>query len=253
MNHLQGRHALVTGGGTGIGLAIAQALAAAGAQVTITGRRAEVLEQAALGLPGLHALAMDVADEDSVRTGCAAAIAARGPVTLTVANAGIAEGRSFQKMDTAFWRHMLAVNLDGAYFSVRETLPGMLAENWGRVLFISSIAGLKGLKGAPAYTASKHGMIGLMRGLSEDYMGSGLTFNALCPGYVDTDIVTWNTDSIAARAGITTDAARAMMVKTNRHKRLVTSAEVAAAAMWLVGPGSDSMNGQCIEIAGGQM
>jgi 3-hydroxybutyrate dehydrogenase len=253
MNHLQGRHALVTGGGTGIGLAIAQALAAAGAQVTITGRRAEVLAQAAAGLPGLHPLAMDVADEDSVRQGCATAIAARGPITITVANAGIAEGKAFHKMDTAFWRRMLAINLDGAYFTVRETLGGMVADNWGRVLFISSIAGLKGLKGAPAYTASKHGMIGLMRGLSEDYLGTGLTFNAICPAYVDTDIITRNTDSIAARAGISTDEARAMMVKTNRHKRLITPAEVAAAAMWLVGPGSDSVNGQCIEIAGGQM
>jgi len=253
MNHLQDRHALVTGGGTGIGLAIAQALAASGAQVTITGRRADVLEQAAAGVPGLHPLAMDVADEDSVRTGCAAAIAARGPVTITVANAGIAEGRAFHKMDTAFWRQMLAINLDGAYFSVRETLPGMIAQGWGRVLFISSIAGLKGLRGAPAYTASKHGMIGLMRGLSEDYLGTGLTFNAICPGYVDTEIVTRNTDSIATRAGISTDEARAMMVRTNRHKRLVTSDEVAAAAMWLVSPGSDSVNGQCIEIAGGQM
>jgi 3-hydroxybutyrate dehydrogenase len=253
MNHLQGRHALVTGGGTGIGLAIAQSLAAAGAQVTITGRRAEVLEQAAAGLPGLHPLAMDVADEESVRAGCAAAIAARGSVTITVANAGIAEGKAFHKMDTAFWRRMLAINLDGAYFTTRETLPGMLDQNWGRVLFIASIAGLKGLRGAPAYTASKHGMIGLMRGLSEDYLGSGLTFNAICPAYVDTDIITRNTDSIATRAGISTDDARAMMVKTNRHKRLITPAEVAAAAMWLVGPGSDSVNGQCIEIAGGQM
>jgi 3-hydroxybutyrate dehydrogenase len=253
MNHLQGRHALVTGGGTGIGLAIAQALAAAGAQVTITGRRADVLEAAAAGTPGLHAQVMDVADETSVRDGCAAAFAARGPVAIAVANAGIAEGKAFHKMDTAFWRHMMAVNLDGAYFTVRETLPGMLAANWGRVLFISSIAGLKGLKGAPAYTASKHGMIGLMRGLSEDYLGTGLTFNAICPAYVDTDIITRNTDSIAARAGISTDEARAMMVKTNRHKRLITPDEVSAAAMWLVGPGSDSVNGQCIEIAGGQM
>jgi len=253
MNHLQGRHALVTGGGTGIGLAIAQALAAAGAQVTITGRRAEVLEQAAAGLPGLHPLTMDVADEESVRAGCATAISARGPVTITVANAGIAEGKAFHKMDTAFWRRMLAINLDGAYFTTRETLPGMMDQNWGRVLFISSIAGLKGLRGAPAYTASKHGMIGLMRGLSEDYLGTGLTFNAICPAYVDTDIITRNTDSIAARAGISTDEARSMMVKTNRHKRLITPAEVAAAAMWLVGPGSDSVNGQCIEIAGGQM
>lgn len=249
--HLTGRHALVTGGGTGIGLAIAQALAAAGAEVTISGRRADVLDSVAG--PGLHPQVMDVADEDSVVAGVAAAVAARGPVSICVANAGIAEGKSMAKMDMAFWRRMMAINLDGAYVTARETLPGMLAEGWGRMIFVSSIAGLKGLKGAPAYSASKHGMIGLMRGLSEDYLGSGLTFNALCPAYVDTDIITRNTESIAARAGIPMDAAREMMVKTNRHKRLITPDEVAAAAMWLVGPGSGSVNGQTIEIAGGQM
>ncbi len=249
----QGRHALITGGGTGIGLGIARMLAAQGAQVTITGRRADVLAQAAAGTPGLHPLAMDVADEASVVTGIASAIAARGPVTICVANAGIAEGKSMAKMDMAFWRNMMAINLDGAYLTVRECLGGMLAQGFGRTIFVSSVAGLKGLKGAPAYTASKHGMIGLMRGLSEDYLGMGLTFNALCPGYTETDIVIRNTESIAARAGIDPQKARDMMVKTNRHKRLVTVEEVAAAANWLCGPGSDSINGQMIEIAGGQM
>ncbi|MCB1405864.1 MAG: SDR family oxidoreductase, partial [Rhodobacteraceae bacterium] len=168
-------------------------------------------------------------------------------------NAGIAEGKSMAKMDLAFWRNMMAINLDGAYLTVRECLGGMLAEGWGRTIFVASIAGLKGLKGAPAYSASKHGMIGLMRGLSEEYMGSGLTFNALCPGYTDTDIVSRNTQSIADRAGIPTDQARSMMVKTNRHRRLVTSEEVAAAAEWICGPHSGSINGQTVEIAGGQM
>ncbi|KPP97223.1 MAG: Dehydrogenase [Rhodobacteraceae bacterium HLUCCA12] len=250
---LAGRHALVTGGGTGIGLAIARALAGAGAQVTITGRRGSVLAEAAAATPGLHALEMDVTDEGSVVTGCAAAIEARGPVTICVPNAGIAEGKAIHKMDTAFWRRMMAINLDGAYLTVRECLGGMHAEGWGRVLFVSSIAGLKGLRGAPAYSASKHGMIGLMRGLSEDFLGTNLTFNALCPGYVDTEIVARNTDSIAKRAGISPDEARNMMVRTNRHKRLIHPDEVAAAAMWLCLPGSESINGQCIEIAGGQM
>ena len=248
-----GRHALVTGGGTGIGLAIAQMLAAQGARVTITGRRADVLEQAAATAPGLHPLVMDVADEQSVVTGTAAAIAARGPITICVANAGIAEGKSMAKMDLTFWRTMMAINLDGAYLTVRECLGGMLAEKWGRTLFVSSVAGLRGLKGAPAYTASKHGMIGLMRSLSEDYMGTGLTFNAICPGYVATDIVTRNTDSIAKRAGISTDQALNLMVKTNRHQRLIEADEVAEAARWLCSPLSESVNGQTIQIAGGQM
>ncbi|MGY6534119.1 MAG: SDR family NAD(P)-dependent oxidoreductase [Pararhodobacter sp.] len=250
---LAGRHALITGGGTGIGLSIARAMAHAGAEVTITGRRLDVLKDAADTAPGLHPVAMDVADEDSLRRGVEAAIDARGPVTICVPNAGIAEGKAIHKMDMAFWRRMMAINLDGAMLTVQACLGGMHAEGWGRVIFVSSIAGIKGLRGAPAYTASKHGMIGLMRGLSEDFLGSGLTFNALCPGYVETEIVTRNTESIAARAGISHEQARDMMVKTNRHKRLIHPDEVAATAMWLCLPGSESVNGQCIEIAGGQM
>lgn len=248
---LGGRHALVTGGGTGIGLAIANALAGAGAEVTIAGRRAEVL--AAAAGPGLHPLAMDVADEASVVAGIAAATAARGPVTVCVANAGIAEGRSLARTDLAFWRRMMAVNLDGAFLTIRECLPGMRAAGWGRVIAVASIAGLRGLRGAPAYTASKHGMVGLVRGLSEEVLGSGITCNALCPGYVDTEIVARNTGAIAARAGVSEAEALALMVAENRHRRLIAPAEVAAAALWLCGPGSESVNGQAIAIAGGQV
>ena len=247
---LQGRHALVTGGGTGIGLAIAQALAGAGAQVTITGRRAEVLNKAAG--PRLHPMVMDVQSEDSVATTIAAAIAARGPVTICIANAGIAEGRAITKTDLAFWRRILSTNLDGAFLTIRDCLPGMKAEGWGRVIAIASIAGVRGLKGAPAYTASKHGLIGLIRGLSEDYLGTGITCNAVCPAYVATDIVTQNATSIAQRAGISEEKAMGLMLSANRHGRLLDPDEVAAAVMWLVGPGSGSVNGQTIEIAGGQ-
>jgi 3-hydroxybutyrate dehydrogenase len=121
------------------------------------------------------------------------------------------------------------------------------------VIAVSSIAGLRGLRGAPAYSASKHGMIGLMRALSEDYAGSPITFNSLCPGYTDTEIITRNTASISARAGISEEQALAMMVKTNKHQRLVAVSEVAQAAMWLCSDAACSVNGQNIEIAGGQM
>lgn len=247
---LNDRHALVTGGGTGIGLAIARALAAEGAEVTITGRRLEVLEGVAGG--GLHPLQMDVSDEASVMRGVAEAVAARGSVQICVPNAGIAEGRALHKTDLAFWRQMMAINLDGAFLTIRECLPGMRQAGWGRVIAVSSIAGLKGLKGAPAYTASKHGMIGLVRALSEEYLGSELTFNALCPGYVDTEIVSRNVTAISERAQISADQARAVMVEANKHKRLIAPEEVAAAALWLCAPGSQSVNGQAIEIAGGQ-
>ncbi len=247
---LSGKHALVTGGGTGIGLAIAQALAAEDADVTITGRRPEVLE--AVSGPRIHALQMDVSDETSVVSGVAKAVAQRGPVQICVPNAGIAEGRAVHKTDLAFWRQVMAINLDGAFLTIRECLPGMREADWGRVIAVSSIAGLKGLKGAAAYTASKHGMIGLIRALSEDYLGTELTFNAICPGYVDTEIVSRNVTAISERTRISAEQARELMVAANKHKRLIDTDEVAAAALWLCSDGARSVNGQAIEIAGGQ-
>lgn len=252
MAHLSTSHALVTGGGTGIGLAIAQALASQGAQVTITGRRQSALDAASDATQGLHPMVMDVTDEQAVTETIAAAIAARGPIQICVANAGIAEGRAVHKTDLAFWRQTMATNLDGAFLTIRECLGPMRDLPWARVIAVSSIAGVRGLKGAAAYTASKHGMIGLIRSLSEDYMGSHITFNALCPGYVDTDIVTRNVSSIRDRAGVSEDEALHMMIRANRHKRLIDADEIAAAALWLCDAKSGSVNGQTLEIAGGQ-
>ncbi|WP_195820573.1 SDR family NAD(P)-dependent oxidoreductase [Roseobacter sp. MH60115] len=248
---LAGKHALVTGGGTGIGLAIAKMLAAEGCQVTITGRRQAVLDQVAGD--GIFGMVMDVRDEAQVVETVGVAVEARGPVQICVANAGIAEGRALHKTDLAFWRDMMSTNLDGAFLTIREALASMRTTDWGRVIAVSSIAGLRGLQGASCYTASKHGMIGLIRALSEDYLGKPITFNALCPAYVDTPIIARNTLSIAKRASVSEDKARAMMISANRHNRLISPEEVAVAARWLVSPGSESVNGQAIEIAGGQM
>ncbi len=248
---LNGKHALVTGGGTGIGLAIAQALADEGAQVTITGRRQEVLDEVAGDR--MTGLAMDVRDEQSVVQGVASAVEARGPIQICVANAGIAVGKTLQKTDMDFWRDIMATNLDGAFLTMRESLRSMLTTDWGRVISVASIAGLHGVPGAGAYSASKHGVIGLTRSYSEEFMGSPYTFNALCPGYVDTPIVDRNKASISQRAGISEDEALKVMVEANRHKRLIAADEVAAAALWLVRPGSQSVNGQCIQISGGQI
>jgi len=245
------KHAFITGGGTGIGLAMAQDLVSKGAKVTITGRRQEVLD--AVSGNGITGLAMDVRDEAQVCDTIARAVQASGPVQICIANAGVAEGRSLHKTDLDFWRDMMATNLDGAFLTIRESLKSMRETEWGRVIAVSSMAGLRGLPGAACYSASKHGMIGLIRSLSEDYMGQPFTFNALCPGYVDTAIITRNTETISKRAGLSEDKARDVMIKANRHKRLIAPSEVAAAAAWLVGEGSESVNGQCIEIAGGQM
>ena len=248
---LAGKHALITGGGTGIGLAMAQTLVAQGAHVTITGRRQDVLDSVATD--GMFGVAMDVREETQVVDTIAAAVEARGPIQICIANAGVATGKAVHKTDMAFWRDMMATNLDGAFLTIRESIGSMRQTDWGRVIAVSSIAGIRGVPGAACYSASKHGMIGLIRSLSEDYMGTGMTFNSICPGYVDTEIVTRNTQSIANRAGISEEKALGIMVNTNRHRRLVECDEVAAAMTWLVGPGSQSINGQNIEIAGGQM
>lgn len=248
--NLNGKHALVTGGGTGIGLGIAQMLVAQGAHVTITGRRQDVLEEVATA--GMTPMAMDVRNEEDVVARIANATAARGPIQICVPNAGIATGKATHKTDMTFWRDMMATNLDGAFLTIRESLHSMRGTDWGRVIAVSSMAGLRGLPGAACYSASKHGMIGLIRSLSEEYMGKPYTFNALCPGYVDTEIVTRNTASISERAGITPQAARDIMVGANPHNRLITVDEVAAAAQWLVSDASGSINGQAIEITGGQ-
>ncbi|CTQ50010.1 SDR family NAD(P)-dependent oxidoreductase [Jannaschia donghaensis] len=246
LGDLKGRHALVTGGGTGIGRAIAEALLARGADVTVTGRRLDALRDVA----GANPIAMDVTDPASVTDGIAAARAAHGPIQICIANAGIAEGASLPKTDEAMWRRIMATNLDGSYRVIRACLPDMA--DWGRVIAVSSIAGLKGLKGAPAYTASKHGMIGLIRGLAADHLGRGVTFNALCPGYVDTAIVTDNTTRIMDKTGMSEADARDIMVTQNPHRRLIEVDEVAEAALWLCSHGARSVNGQTIQIAGGE-
>lgn len=246
MGHLSGRHALITGGGTGIGRAIAESLLAQGANVTITGRRLAVLRE----VQGANPVMMDVTDPQSVAEGIEAARAAHGSVQICVANAGIAEGATLPRTDEEMWRRIMATNLDGCYRVIRACLPDMV--DWGRVIAVSSIAGLKGLKGAPAYTASKHGMIGLIRGLAADHAGKGTTFNALCPGYVDTDIVTDNTTRIMDRTGMSEADARGIMIGLNPHRRLIEVDEVAAAALWLCSDGARSVNGQAIQIAGGE-
>jgi NAD(P)-dependent dehydrogenase (short-subunit alcohol dehydrogenase family) len=250
---LSGRHALVTGGGTGIGLAIAQALAGCGAAVTITGRDAARLDGLAGAGTGLHALGMDVTDAASVRDGMAQAAAARGPVSICVANAGLAEPAPFARETLEHWRRIMATNLDGAFLTIQAALETLPPGAPGRMIAVSSIAGLRGLKNAIAYTASKHGVIGLIRGLSEEYMGGPVTFNALCPGYVDTPIVARNAAQIAQARGITDEEARGYLAGANRHKRMLDADEVAAAALWLCSDAARSVNGQAIQIAGGQM
>lgn len=252
MEHL-GKHALVTGGGTGIGKDIALALAAAGAKVTITGRRIETLSAVADQHPGLHPLAMDVSDEASVRDGIALATKDHGPVQLCIANAGIAEGGPFDKITMADWRRTMQTNVDGVFLTFQAALASLPADMPARMIVISSIAGVRGLKNAIPYTVSKHAVIGLIHGMSEEFMRRPITFNAICPGYVDTAIVQNQIPSLMRRFETDEAGAIAAIAKGNRHRRLLEVDEVTAAAMWLCSDGARSVNGQTIQISGGQV
>jgi NAD(P)-dependent dehydrogenase (short-subunit alcohol dehydrogenase family) len=194
-----------------------------------------------------------VRDEASVVDGMQAAVDARGPIQLCVANAGIAEGRALVKTDLDWWRNMMAINVDGAFLTIREALRSMTQTDWGRVVAVSSIAGLRGLKGAPCYSASKHAMIGMIRALAADYATKPYTFNALCPAYVDTEIITRNVSSIMERTGLEEKDARALMVDVNPHGKLISPQEVAETALWLCNPAIESVNGQAIQISGGEI
>ncbi|WP_375254935.1 SDR family NAD(P)-dependent oxidoreductase [Yoonia sp.] len=248
-----GKHALVTGGGTGIGAAIAVALAAAGAQVTITGRRVDKLETVARAHARIHPLEMDVAHEKSLRDGIAQAATARGPIQICIANAGIADGGPFEETTLAQWRKMMAINLDGVFLTFQAAMATLQQDTPARMIVVSSIAGVRGLRNAVPYTVTKHGVIGLIRGLSEEFIRRPITFNALCPGYVETDIVRNQLPGLMKRFDVDEAGARTLMAKGNRHKTLLAVDETTAAAMWLCSEGARSVNAQTIQIAGGQV
>ena len=244
---LSGKTAFVTGGGTGIGAAIALKLAEQGAQVTITGRREGPLQEITDQSERISWACMDVTDEaDIIET-----IARAGPIDIMVANAGIAETAPLRKTTAEFWRKVMATNLDGVMYCLRETVPGMADRGWGRAIVVSSVAGLKGFKYGGAYAASKHAVLGLVKSVSDEFMTRGVTVNALCPGYVETPIVDRGAANITDKTGMSDEAARAELAKLNPFNRLITTDEVAEAALWLCGPGSGAITGTPIPITGG--
>ena len=252
---LRGRHAVVTGGGRGIGATIARALVEQGAAVTLMGRNAATLEDEAARLRPLgkvHCQAVDIADAESTTAAFAAAAQALGPVTLLVNNAGQAVSAPIGKTDLALWNRMLSVNLTGSYLAIHAVLPGMLEQGWGRIVNIASTAALKGYPYVAAYCAAKHGVLGLTRALALELAKKPVTVNAVCPGYTETDIVRDSIANIRAKTGRSEADALAELVKHNPQGRLVQPAEVANAVLWLCLPGSESITGQAISVAGGE-
>jgi len=245
---LGGLHALVTGGGSGIGAACALALAQHGATVTVLGRRADALT--AVGAAGVAVA--DVTDSAALAASIAEAAAARGNIAILVNAAGAAESAPFARADDALWDRMLAVNLRGAVNAIRAVLPGMLERRQGRIVTIASTAGLKGYAYVTAYTAAKHAVIGLTRALAQEVATKGITVNAVCPGFTDTDLVAESVARIVSTTGRDAAAARAELARHNPQGRLLRPEEVAAAVVALCLPGASGINGQSIAVDGGE-
>ncbi len=247
------RHALVTGGGSGIGAAIAVALVQAGLRVTITGRRLDVLQTLAARHPGqMQAVVMDVADEAAVALAFAQAKASFGSVQILVNNAGQAHSAPFRKTDAALWQQMLAVNLTGTFLCTQAALPDMLAAQWGRIINVASTAGLVGYAYVTAYVAAKHGVVGLTRALALEVAKKGITVNAVCPGYTETDILRESIANVVAKTGRTEEQARAEFASGNPQGRIVQPEEVADTVRWLCGDAAGAVTGQAIAVCGGE-
>lgn len=249
---LAGKHALVTGGARGIGAAITRALVAHGARVTITGRDEKRLARAAQDF-GAEFVVGDVTDQGAVQRAFESAKKAFGRVDILVNNAGQVASAPFLKTDAQLWRNMQMVNLDGTFYFAQAALPGMLEAGWGRIVNVASTAGLAGYAYVSAYCAAKHAVVGLTRALATEVATKGVTVNAVCPGYTDTDMVRDSVKKISEKTGKTKDAVVAELTSRNPQRRLILPEEAANAVAWLCLPGSEAVNGQAIAVAGGEV
>jgi NAD(P)-dependent dehydrogenase (short-subunit alcohol dehydrogenase family) len=253
---LEGRHALITGAGGGIGAAIALRLAAEGARVTLAGRRRAPLEVVceALGAEAYFIVdGFDVTDAEAIAKGHAAARAALGPVDILVNNAGEAPSAPFDKTDLSLWNKVLTTDLTSVFLVTKQMLGDLRASPNGRIVNVASTAGLTGYAYVSAYCAAKHGVIGLTRALALELARSGVTVNAVCPGFTDTPLVQSAIDNIVAKTGRSREEAKASLVRGNPQGRLVLPEEVADAVAWLASPGAAAVTGQAIAIAGGEV